>query len=151
MKLGSLSPETWSLLAYVFGVFAMCALMMLLSAFIGGRSHGRAKDIPFESGILSAGTARLRFSAKFYLVAMFFVIFDVEALYLYAWAVSVREAGWAGLIEAFVFILILGASLIYLWRIGALDWAPRQNGRRHNTNAGPPNRNKRGAAAIART
>ena len=73
---------------------------------------------------MPTGSARLRFSAKFYLVAMLFVIFDVEALYLFAWAVSVRESGWAGLIEATVFIAILLAGLVYLWRVGALDWAP---------------------------
>jgi NADH-quinone oxidoreductase subunit A len=85
---------------------------------------GRAKNEPFESGVVGQGGARLRFSAKFYLVAMFFVIFDVEALFLYAWAVAVREAGWAGFVEAVIFIFILGASLVYLWKIGALEWAP---------------------------
>jgi NADH-quinone oxidoreductase subunit A len=68
------------------------------------------------------GTARLRFSAKFYLVAMFFVIFDLEAVYLFGWAIAARNAGWAGYIEALVFTLILVAALIYLWRLGALDW-----------------------------
>ncbi|WP_436286665.1 NADH-quinone oxidoreductase subunit A [Solimonas marina] len=98
--------------------------MLGLSWILGGRDWGRAKDEQFESGVLGQGTARLRFSAKFYLVAMFFVIFDVEALFLYAWAVSVREAGWAGFIEASIFIFILAASLVYLWKIGALEWAP---------------------------
>jgi NADH-quinone oxidoreductase subunit A len=74
--------------------------------------------------VVGAGTAQLRLPAKFYLVAMFFVIFDVEALYLYAWAVSVRESGWAGFIEATIFILILFVGLVYLWRVGALKWAP---------------------------
>lgn len=125
--LGSLSPETWSLLTYVLGVFAMCTVMMLLSAFLGGRSAGRAKGLPFESGIVGAGSARMRLSAKFYLVAMFFVIFDLEAVFLYAWAIALRESGWAGFIEATIFILVLAASLGYLWRIGALEWAPKQN------------------------
>ena len=124
--LNSLSPESWSLLTYVIGVVTMCALMLALSALLGGRSRGRAKEIPFESGIVGAGSARLRLSAKFYLVAMFFVIFDVEALFLYAWAISVREAGWAGFIEATIFIVILGGSVVYLWRIGALEWANRK-------------------------
>jgi NADH-quinone oxidoreductase subunit A len=95
-----------------------------VSFLLGGRTRGRAKTEPFESGIVSVGGARLRLPAKFYLVAMFFVIFDVEALFLYAWAVSVRESGLAGLIEATVFILVLAAGLVYLWRIGALDWSP---------------------------
>jgi NADH-quinone oxidoreductase subunit A len=69
-------------------------------------------------------------SAKFYLIAMFFVIFDVEALYLYAWAVSVRESGWTGFIEVSIFIGVLLAGLVYIWRIGALEWAPAQRKRR---------------------
>lgn len=118
------TANTWSLIVYVVAVCGLVALMVLLSWVLGGRDWGRAKNDPFESGVVGQGTARLRLSAKFYLVAMFFVIFDVEALFLYAWAVSVRESGWAGFIEAFVFIFILTASLVYLWKIGALDWAP---------------------------
>ena len=97
---------------------------------LGGRDWGRAKNEPFESGVVSVGSARLRLSAKFYLVAMFFVIFDVEALFLYAWAVSVRESGWAGLIEVTIFIAVLLVGLVYLWRLGALDWAPEARRRR---------------------
>jgi NADH-quinone oxidoreductase subunit A len=104
--------------------------MLFVPVWLGGRDWGRAKNEPFESGVVGQGTARLRFSAKFYLVAMFFVIFDVEALFLYAWAVSAREAGWPGLIEVTIFILILLAGLIYLWRLGALDWAPEARRRR---------------------
>ena len=86
--------------------------------------HRSGQNDPFESGVVSQGGARLRLSAKFYLVAMFFVIFDVEALYLFAWSVSVRESGWVGFAEAVTFIVILLAGLVYLVRIGALDWAP---------------------------
>ena len=118
------TANTWSLIVYVVAVCGLVALMVLLSWVLGGRDWGRAKNDPFESGVVGQGTARLRMSAKFYLVAMFFVIFDVEALFLYAWAVSVRESGWAGFIEAVIFIFILTASLVYLWKIGALDWAP---------------------------
>ncbi|MGL4959344.1 MAG: NADH-quinone oxidoreductase subunit A, partial [Plesiomonas sp.] len=82
----------------------------------------------------SVGNARLRFSAKFYLVAMMFVIFDVEALFLFAWAVSVRESGWLGLIEASVFIVVLLMGLVYLVRIGALDWTPERSKRAINAN-----------------
>jgi len=120
--------HNWSFAIYLIGVAGLCAFMLVASWLLGGRDWGRAKNEPFESGVVSAGGARLRFSAKFYLVAMFFVIFDVEALFLYAWAVSVREAGWAGFIEATIFILILLAGLVYLARIGALEWAP--DGRR---------------------
>ena len=117
-------PHNWALAAFLLGVLGLCAFMLLLSSILGSKAWGRSNNEPFESGIVSTGDTRLRFSAKFYLVAMLFVIFDVEALYLFAWAVSVRESGWAGLIEATVFIAILLAGLVYLWRVGALDWAP---------------------------
>ncbi len=126
-------PDTahyWSLAIYLFGIVAMCGFMLGIPVLLGGRNWGRAKYEPFESGVVSTGGAHLRFSAKFYLVAMFFVIFDVEALFLYAWAVSVRESGWAGFVEIFIFILILLAGLVYLWRLGALDWAPEARRRR---------------------
>ncbi|CAE6919652.1 MULTISPECIES: NADH-quinone oxidoreductase subunit A [Pseudomonas] len=116
--------HNWAFAVFILGVFGLIAFMLGLSSLLGSRAWGRSKNEPFESGMLPTGSARLRLSAKFYLVAMLFVIFDVEALFLFAWSVSVRESGWAGLIEATVFIAILLAGLVYLWRIGALDWAP---------------------------
>ena len=118
------APQTWALAVYVVAVFGVVVLMLGLSWVLGGRNHGRAKVEPFESGVVPTGGAHLRISAKFYLVAMFFVIFDVEAVFLYAWAVSVRQAGWAGFAEAALFIGVLLAGLIYIWRLGGLDWAP---------------------------
>lgn len=123
-----MSAETWAIAAYVFLTFAIIGIMLLGSWLLGGRAWGRAKEEPFESGVLGAGSTRLRLSAKFYLVAMFFVIFDLEAVFLFAWAIGVRESGWPGFIEASIFIGILVASLVYLWRIGGLEWAP--DGRR---------------------
>lgn len=123
-----------SFLFYILAAVTLCGLMIGLAAFLGGRAYGRSKNKPFESGVDSVGSARLRFSAKFYLIAMFFVIFDVEALFLFAWSVSVRESGWLGFIEAATFIVLLLVGLIYLWRIGALDWAPKdQPTSSHNT------------------
>lgn len=116
--------QHWSFAAYVIGALLICAFMLAIPVWLGGRAFGRAKNEPFESGAASVGTARMRFSAKFYLTAMFFVIFDIEALFLYAWSVSVRESGWAGFIEAVIFIAVLLAGLVYIWRLGALDWAP---------------------------
>jgi len=109
---------------FVLGVFGLCAFMLGVSSLLGSRAVGRSKHEPFESGMLPVGSARLRFSAKFYLVAMLFVIFDVEVLFLYAWAVSARESGWFGLGGAAIFITILFAGLVYEGAIGALDWAP---------------------------
>jgi len=116
--------HNWAVAAFIGVILLVCVAMLAVSAVVGGRTRGRAKTEPFESGIVSVGGAHLRLPAKFYLVAMFFVIFDVEALFLYAWAVSVRESGWAGFIEAAIFIFVLAAGLVYLWRIGALRWAP---------------------------
>lgn len=99
--------------------------MLVLSYLLGQRHRDSATGSPFESGIVSEGSARVRLSAKFYLVAMFFVIFDLEAVFLFAWAVAARELGWTGYFEILVFVGVLVAALIYLWRIGALDWAPR--------------------------
>jgi len=121
-----ISAQHWAFAVYIIGAIAICLTMIGLAALLGGRAYGRTKNKPFESGVDSVGSARLRFSAKFYLVAMFFVIFDVEALYLFAWSVSVRESGWVGFIEATIFIVLLLIGLIYLWRIGALDWSPRK-------------------------
>jgi NADH-quinone oxidoreductase subunit A len=80
-------------------------------------------------------------AAKFYLIAVFFVIFDVEAMFLFAWAIAFRELGWAGYIEAIIFIAVLGAALAYLWRLGALDWGPpRHSTSRSVKDARSPNR-----------
>lgn len=125
-----LGPEFWSTAIYVTATLAICAIMLIGSALLGSKSQARARNEPFESGVVSASPERLRLSAKFYLVAMFFVIFDVEALFLYAYAVSAKEVGWMGWIEAAIFIFILTASLVYLARIGALDWTPHQKKRR---------------------
>ena len=71
------------------------------------------------------GSARLRLSAQFYLVAMFFVVFDLESVFLFAWAVSFRQAGWAGYVEMAIFVAVLAVALVYLWRMGALDWGDK--------------------------
>jgi NADH-quinone oxidoreductase subunit A len=115
--------DLWPLGVYVAIVLGLVGAMLGLSYVLGQRHHDRSTDFPYESGILSEGSARVRLSAKFYLVAMFFVIFDLEAVFLFAWAVAVRETGWAGYAEAFVFIAILLVALGYLWRVGALEWA----------------------------
>lgn len=122
----ALTPQAWAVGAYLLGVFAFAALLVGLSFVLGGRSRGRAKDEPFESGIVSVGSARLRMPAKFYLVAMFFVIFDLEAVYLYAWAISVRQSGWSGLVEVTIFVGVLLIALLYIARTGGLDWTPRK-------------------------
>ncbi len=117
-----LIAQHWAFSVFLVVSVGLCGAMLISGHFLGGRAQARGKNTPFESGIESVGTARLRFFAKFYLVAMFFVIFDVEALYLYAWAVSIREDGWVGFVEASIFIFFLLSGLIYLIRTRALDW-----------------------------
>lgn len=120
----------WAFALFVIIAIGLCCFMLLGGFLLGGRAKARTKHLPYESGLNSVGSARLRLSAKFYLVAMFFVIFDVEALYLYAWAVSIRESGWLGFIEATIFILVLLAGLVYLVRVGGLDWIPERSKRK---------------------
>ncbi|WP_347332842.1 NADH-quinone oxidoreductase subunit A [Marinimicrobium locisalis] len=122
--LTSAAAEQWAIGIFVLAVLGLCCFMILASWLLGGRSQGREKTLPFESGIVGAGEPRQKFSVKFYLVAMLFVIFDIEAVYLFAWAVSLPESGWIGFWAAAVFIFILLAGLLYDSRTGALDWAP---------------------------
>ena len=109
-------------LLYASIVLTVVVVMLGLSFFLGQRINRKYKNTPFESGIISVGSAQFRISVHFYLTAILFIIFDLEVVFLFAWAVSIREAGWLGFIEISVFIFILVIALIYLWRIGALDW-----------------------------
>jgi NADH-quinone oxidoreductase subunit A len=116
----------WPLAVYFSAIVVIVAAMIGLSYILGQHHRERATAEPYESGIVSTGTARVRFDIKFYLVAVFFLIFDLEAAFLYAWAVAVRETGWAGYAEVLVFVGVLAAALAYLWRLGALDWGKRK-------------------------
>jgi len=116
------NPLIWPLLVYALAVILLVGVMIGLSYLLGQRHKEKVTGEQFESGMIITGSARLRFSAHFYLVAMFFVIFDLEAAFLIAWAVAFNELGWEGYIAASVFIFILFVVLIYEWRIGALDF-----------------------------
>jgi NADH-quinone oxidoreductase subunit A len=118
----------WPLMVFA-GLTVLVTAVMLGSYVLGQRHEDPSTGTPYESGIASEGSARVRFSARFYLIAMFFVIFDLEAVFLFAWAVAAREAGWAGYWEVLIFIGVLLAALAYLWGIGALEWAPSVNRR----------------------
>lgn len=126
------STPLYPLVIYIVSAVGLVSGLTLLSALLGQRhAASKAADAPFEAGIVGVGEARRRFPIKFYLIAMFFVIFDLEAVYLFAWAIAVRGAGWQGCIEAAVFVAVLLAALAYLWLNGALDWASgsKQSGR----------------------
>ena len=115
----------WPLVVFFILALLVPAGMLVLSHVLGQRHSEHATGSPYEAGIVSEGSAQARFSIKFYLVAMFFVVFDLEAVFIISWAVVVREAGWAGYLEILFFTLVLVATLVYLWRLGALDWGPR--------------------------
>ena len=115
----------WPLVVYLAVSFLLVAFILGLSYFLGQRHDEHATGEVFESGVVTIGNARFRLSAKFYLIAMFFVVFDLESVFIYAWAVAFRESGWQGYTEVVIFIVILLAALAYLWRIGALDWGPK--------------------------
>jgi len=114
----------WPFIAFAFIVILLIGIMLGLSYVLGERHKEKATDEPFESGIPPTGDARLRFSSGFYIIAMFFVIFDLDAAFIMLWAVSFREAGLAGYIGILVFIGLLVVLLVYELSIGALDFGP---------------------------
>ncbi len=100
----------------------LAGVILTLSTLVGRHRSSPTKMQPYECGITPTGDARQPFSVKFYLVAMLFILFDVEAVFLYPWAYVYRELSWFGFVEMMVYILILLAGYIYLWKKGALDW-----------------------------
>jgi NADH-quinone oxidoreductase subunit A len=120
------APFTLSL--YTALVLALVTAMLAASYVLGPRHRERATDDPFESGVVPTGGARLRLSVGFYVVAVAFLVFDLEAVFLFVWAIAARELGWAGYADASVFVAVLVAALVYLWRSGALDWGLARRG-----------------------
>ena len=114
----------WPFLLYTALVFILLAAILTLSYFLGQHHREKATDLPYEGGIEQTGSARLRFSAQFYVVAMLFVIFDVEAVFIMLWALGFYELGWPGYVGIAIFIGQLVVVLIYEWGIGALDFGP---------------------------
>lgn len=115
-----------SLAVYLFAVVLLIGLLMVVTHLTGERHYEVGTGMPYESGIPPTGAARLRFSADFYLVAMFFVIFDISAVFLFAWAVAARELRWTGYFAILVFTLETVVGLAYLWRMGAFNWGARR-------------------------
>jgi NADH-quinone oxidoreductase subunit A len=113
----------WPLVAYFVLVLILVTATLVVSYLLGPRHSEPATKEPYEGGIVSEGSSRVRFSVRYYMVAMFFVVFDLEAVFLFAWAGAARELGWIGYCEVVLFVGVLGAALVYLLRVGALDWA----------------------------
>ena len=108
----------------------LAGLMLGASALLGKRVRNRVKDTPYESGIVPTGAARDSFNVKFYLVAILFILFDVEAIFLYPWAVVYRELKMFAFVEMLIFMLFILAGFFYIWKKGALDWSESGHGRR---------------------
>ena len=109
---------------------ALAAGLLTASFVLGKHVRNRVKDIPYESGITPTGDARHRFSVKFYLVAMLFILFDIEAIFLYPWVVVYRELRMFAFVEMLVFVIMTLSGFFYIWKKGALDWAEPDRSRR---------------------
>jgi NADH-quinone oxidoreductase subunit A len=117
-----------------FSILIMTALgagfalvSVVLSNLLGPSKPSPEKSAPYECGMPPVGDARERQSVKFYLVAMIFLLFDIEVAFLYPWAMALRDLGWGGFVQVLLFMTILLAGYIYVWRKGALDWGTDKN------------------------
>jgi len=119
------TAELASLAAYTLIAVVLIGILLLITRFLGQRTGGEIKGQPYESGVLPSGDARLREPVPFYLVAIFFIVFDVEAIFVVSWAVAWDTLGWAGFWQITFFIVILFLGLLYLWQKGGLDWGSR--------------------------
>ena len=124
---GTLSPwepGIFSLGIYVVLILVFVASQMFIAVWLGEKKKTVEKLRPYESGIIPTGTARLRYPVSFYLVAIFFLIFDVEGAFIFAWAIAHGKLGWAGWLQISFFIVLLLLGLFYIWCKGGLDWGP---------------------------
>ncbi|PLX85522.1 MAG: NADH-quinone oxidoreductase subunit A [Desulfuromonas sp.] len=124
---GEAPPSLEALLSLgLYGAIAvfLIGVLLFLAWFLGHKTRSEAKGQPYESGILPSGVARLGEPVPFYLVAIFFIVFDVEAVFIVSWAVAYDLLGWAGFWQITFFIVILFFGLLYLWKMGGLDWGP---------------------------
>lgn len=119
----------WPFFLFIGLILLVVAVIMSLSYVLGPRRPGRRIGRPYESGVAATDLPQGGVSVEFFRLAVFFVVFDVEAVFLFAWAVVVREVGWSGYVAVLIFVGTLLAALIYLWRLGSLDW--RTTPRRH--------------------
>lgn len=124
VSLSPWEPGIFSLTVYGFLVLVFVAVQLFLASWLGEKKPGIEKSRPYECGIIPTGSARLRYPVPFYLVAVFFLIFDVEGAFIFTWAVACRELGWAGWMQMSFFIILLLLGLLYVWKKGGLDWRP---------------------------
>ena len=124
---GALSPwepGVFSLVVFGLMIMALIALLLFIASWLGEKTTNSEKLRPYESGIIPTGDARLRQPVPFYLVAIFFLLFDVEGAYIFAWAIAWEKLGWSGWLQISFFIVVLLLGLVYIWRKGGLEWGP---------------------------
>jgi len=117
-------PSFYHLLIYTVIAVELIGALLLAAWWLGAKRSSPRKGIPYESGVDPTGTARLAWPVPFYLVAIFFIVFDVEAAFIFTWAVAWEPLGVTGIVQITVFISILAAGLVWLWLKGGLDWGP---------------------------
>ncbi len=124
---GSLSPwqpGVFSLVVFGLMIVALIALLLFVASWLGQKTSNSEKLRPYESGVIPTGSARLWYPVPFYLVAIFFLIFDVEGAYIFSWAIAWENLGWKGLLQIGFFIGELILGLVYIWKKGGLEWGP---------------------------
>ncbi|MEJ2166884.1 MAG: NADH-quinone oxidoreductase subunit A [Desulfobacterales bacterium] len=117
-------PGVFSLVVFALMVMAVIGLLLFIASWLGEKKLNTEKLRPYESGIIPTGSARLRYPVPFYLVAIFFLLFDVEAAYIFSWAIAWEKLGWAGWLQISFFIVVLILGLVYIWKKGGLEWGP---------------------------
>ena len=121
----------YQILIYMVITIALICVLLLAAWWLGAKRGSLTKGLPYESGIIPSGSARLAWPVPFYLVAIFFIVFDVEAAFIFTWAVAWDALGIEGVIQITVFIVILAAGLIWLWLKGGLEWGPSASRKRN--------------------
>jgi NADH-quinone oxidoreductase subunit A len=117
-------PGIFSLVIFGLLILALIGLLLFIAAWIGEKKPGVEKARAYESGIIPTGDARLHYPVPFYLVAIFFLLFDVEGAFIFSWAIAWEQLGWAGWLQISFFIAVLILGLVYIWVKGGLEWGP---------------------------
>ena len=125
--LSTWTPGIFSLILYTSVVLVIIALLLFICSWIGEKKPTPEKQRTYECGIVPTGSARLKYPIPFYLIAIFFLIFDVEAAFIFSWAVACKELGWSGWLQMSYFIFVLLFGLVYIWKKGGLDWGPESS------------------------
>ena len=128
----------WALLAYALATAGLFGGLLVLSRYLGPLKRHRGHEEPYESGVLPTGSPQIRFDVQFYLIAVIFIVFDLETMFIVAWAVVFREAGLAGYVEILIFVVVFVATLVYLGRTGALNVTRRRDWQKDRDPAGFP-------------